>query len=559
MIINSFDKPKLTYETGIYVFLALLAIVFRFGFLGSNPLSDGEAASALQALNLPRGVGAIIGGNPGYVSLTTMLFTVFEGNEFWARFWSAIFGSGLVMVPFLFRKYLGRGGALMLAGLLVIDPAMISVSRTAANSIMGITCFLAGLGFLVNKKYILASLFWGLFFCAGKDIWPELLVFGVSLFAYQSYFKPDFNELRENWKKLVIPGILLLFAVSSQLMIHPNGISGIGTSFGDYIESWHAVQQIDLGHFLLEAILLQLPLILFSLVAIISGLRHRVKLTGFLATWWGLGFILVLINPSRNTLQLGWVTIPLLCLTAILLTKFFASLNFDNKWIGFGEIIFSVLMIGMAFFYLMNITNSPELDPVLYRNKFIAFFLPIILLLAITGLFTWGWNSPSAKNGLLAALSVTGIIILMSNGWKATGWTSPIEKQLWKDGYSVTGDRSLITQLSDLGRWTNGQSSVVEVEIAGLNSPSLNWALRNISDVTQTDQVSQNATTQVLITPVDAVLQTAASYRGQKIIWSETPDITAMNTWDWIKWSVYRKSPVITKDILLWVRNDLFK
>ena len=557
------DQHKLTlpatFETGIYILLIVLALGFRFGMLGATGLADQEATHALQALELSRGTGTIIGGQPGYVGLTTVLFTVFSGNEFWARFWSAVFGSGLVLVPVLFRKYLGKVPALVLAGLIVIDPAMISLSRTAASSIMGITCFFAGLGFFVNRRPILASLFWGVFLSAGTEIWIGVFAFFVSFFAFKSVFDLNEEKIQINWKKLVFPGIVFAIVITSQLMIHPNGISGIGTSLAVYFQSWQVNESIDLGHFLIESILLQLPLILFGLAAAISGLIRKDKLTGFLATWWALAFITVLLNPSRNTLLLGWATIPLLCLTAILLTKFFSTIRFDSKWIGIGQIVFSFFMIATSFFYLMNITNSPEVDPILFRNKLVAVFLPLILLIAITGLFTWGWNSPSAKNGLLTTLSVLGVMMLFSNGWKAAGWTSLIQMQLWKTDRTVTGDQILLKELSDLGRWTSGQANGLEIEVSGIKSPSIDWALRNFSHVTHSGQVNQNTTTQVLITSTDIQFGTAASYRGQKIVWSQTPDILNMKIWSWIKWLVYRQAPLQSQEVLLWARNDLFK
>jgi hypothetical protein len=554
-------KPILnaTFESGIYVLLLLCAIGFRFGMLGAVGLSDLEATHALQALQLSKGAGTIIGGQPGYVGLTTGLFTIFNGNEFWARFWPAVFGSALVLVPILFRKYLGRVAALVLAALIVIDPAMISLSRTAASSMMGITCIFAGLGFLVNRRPILASLCWGAFLSSGTEIWVGLFALMISLFAFKSAFNQDEEKTQVNWKKLVFPGMVTVIIITSQFMVHPNGISGIGTSLAVYMQSWQVAETIDLGHFLVESILLQLPLILFGIGAAIAGLLRKDKLTGFLATWWVLAFISVLINPSRNTLLLGWAAIPLLCLTAISITRFFSIVRFDSKWIGFGQIVFGFFMIATAFFYLMKLTNSPEVDPILFRNKIVAVFLPLILLVAITVLFTWGWNSPSAKNGLLTMFSVLGVLMLFSNGWKATGWSSPIHMELWKTDRAVIGDQILLKELSDLGRWTSGQANGLEIEVSGIKSPSIEWALRNFSQVSHSDQVNQNTTTEVLITAPDIQFGTAASYRGQKITWSQTPDILNMRTWSWIKWLVYRQAPLQSQEVLVWVRNDLFK
>jgi hypothetical protein len=552
-------RQKITYEFGIYVLLTLVALVFRFGMLGNTSLSDHEAISALQALTLAKGENGFIGVNPGYVGLTTPLFAIFEDNDFWARFWPAVFGTGLVLVPYLFRKYIGRGAAFVLASLIVFDPLMVNISRTAASSIIGITCFFAGLGFFLNKKPALASVLWGLFLCGGLEIWIGVVVFLACLLVYKSTFGYENINFKENWKKLVLPGVIVLIMTTTQFFLHPNGISGIGSSLAQYLKSWQNSQQIDIGQFIVDVIVLQLPLLLFGVVSVITRFLKKDKKTAFFSTWWGLAFIMILVNPSRNSSQMGWVLIPLLSLSALLISNFFTALKFDNKWIGLGEIIFSILMIGMSFFFLMNIINFPEVDPILYRNKFIALILPLLLLFAITGLFTWGWNTSSAKNGFLVSLTVIGLVLMISAGWKATGWTSPGELELWKDGQIVTGNPLLQSQLADLGRWANGQATVIQVEVAGMDSPSLSWAIRNIDKVTYADQVNQNTTSEVIITPANLSIQTSASYRGQKFTWTQSPDSKNLTLRDWIKWAVYRKSPMISQDMVLWVRNDLFK
>lgn len=550
---------KNSIEFGIYLLLVFFALAFRFLFLGSTTLTNSEAINALQALSLARGENAIIGGNPGYVGLTSLLFAVTEGNDFFARFWTALIGTGIILVPFLYRKYLGREAALGISVLLVFDACMVSLSRTAASSMMGITCFFAAFGFLLNRKPILASIFGGLFLTAGIEIWIGGLVFALCLLVFKRVFSEDLIDFKQNWKKLIIPGGIVILAVVSQFLISPNGISGLGSSLADYIRSWKSEPQIDLGHFVIEILFLQLPLILFGVVTIVRGLVRKDKKIVFLATWWGLSLITVLINPSRNLLQLGWTSLPLIILAAILVTDFIRNLKFDNKWIGLGEFIFAIVMFAMSFFYLMNIINFPEIDPTLYRNKFIAFFLPLVLLFAITGLFTWGWNTYSAKNGLFASIILIGLIMMFSQGWKATGWISPIDMQIWKGAQPAEGNRLLQKELSDLGRWTNGQAKTLQVEVAGITSPSLQWTLRNISQVKYSDQVNPNTVSEVLITPTDLPIQTSASYRGQSLTWTNTPDVKGMDLRAWIKWMVYRTAPVKSEKIILWVRNDLFK
>jgi hypothetical protein len=216
-------------------------------------------------------------------------------------------------------------------------------------------------------------------------------------------------------------------------------------------------------------------------------------------------------------------------------------------------------MVSLSFYYLINITNAPELDPILFRNKIIGAILPLFLLIMITILFTWGWNTSSAKMSLMLTLAFFGVLMIFSNGWKATGWTSPSESELWAGEPAIIGDALIQKIVSDQGRWTSGQASSIDVEIAGLDSPSLRWTLRNVKKIVLSNQVNQNTSSSLLVTPGETALSTTTSYRGERMIWSRTPDIQNMNIWDWIKWAVYRKAPMNDLEITFWARNDLFK
>jgi hypothetical protein len=235
------------------------------------------------------------------------------------------------------------------------------------------------------------------------------------------------------------------------------------------------------------------------------------------------------------------------------------KIQFDNRLIALVQAVFTFLMIILSFYYLINITNAPEIDPILFRNKVIGAVLPLFLLTVITILFTWGWNTSSGKTSLVLSLTTIGLVIIFSNGWKATGWTSPSEAQLWSGGPVVIGDKLLVKNVNDLGRWTSGQANAISAEIAGLESPSLRWALKEVEILTLSNQANQKTTSGIIVTPGETALTTETSYRGEKLVWSRTPDVQNMNIWNWIKWTVFRNAPMKDEVITFWARNDLFK
>lgn len=556
-------KPA-TYEMMVYALILITALLFRFVMLGSQGLTDGEALHALQAIDMSKGLQVPVGSEPGYIGLTSLLFSVFEGNIFWARFWPAVFGSLLALVPILYREQLGKITALILAALIALDPGMISLSRTTGSSIIGMTSLFLCIGFFLQRKPIVASVFGGIALVGGSAIWPgvavlALVFIGLRTAWVKSTQEPVVGDFRPGWNRLILPGLITALIVSSQFFIYMNGISGIGASLASYLESWSSIPTVGIGHFFMTVFWLQLPLLLFGIAAVTNGLLKKERKTWFLAVWWALALIVMVINPSRNAFDLGWSTIPLLVLSAILLSDIIKNLQFDNRIIALAQAFFTILMVSLSFYYLINITNAPELDPILFRNKIIGAILPLFLLVMITILFTWGWNTSSAKMSLMLTLAFFGVLMIFSNGWKATGWTSPSESELWAGEPAIIGDELLQRIVSDQGRWTSGQASSIDVEIAGLDSPSLRWTLRNVKKIVLSNQVNQNTSSSLLVTPGETTLSTTTSYRGEKMIWSRTPDIQKMNFWDWIKWAVFRRAPMNDVEITFWARNDLFK
>ncbi len=552
-----------TYEVMVYAIILITAILFRFVMLGDQGLTDGEALQALQALDASNGQQVAMGSEPGYLGLTSLLFGVFEGSNFWARLWPAVFGALFAIVPVLYRDPLGKVTALILAALIAIDPGMISLSRSAGSSIIGIASLFACIGFLLKRKPIIASIFGGLALLGGSAIWPGILVLGLVFFAMRpsrttTLDTPE-SDFHPGWKRLILPGLVTTLIVASQFFVQLNGISGIGGSLAGYLESWSGNVSLGIGHFFIMVFWLQIPLIIFGIAAIINGLLKKERKTWLLGVWWVLALLVVVINPSRSAADLGWSSIPLLVLSANFLANLINKLRFDNRFIALAQFVLTFLMIALSFYYLINITKAPEIDPVLFRNKIIGAVLPMFLLIAITILFTWGWNTSSAKTSLVLSLSLLGVLMIFGNGWKATGWTSPAVSELWAGEPVVIGDGLLQKIVSDQGRWTSGQASAIDVEIAGVDSPSLRWAVRNVEQLTLSNQVNQKTTSSLLVTPPETALSTETSYRGEKILWSALPDIQIMNGWNWIKWTVFRDAPMKETEIILWARNDLFK
>src|SRR5690606_24605371 len=135
----------------------LLGAGLRFLSLGSAELSELEAGWAMQALRVARGepLAAAPLAQPAYIFLTGLTFTVLPATNALARFWPALSGSLLVLLPLFFRKSLGRTAALIFAFGLALDPGLVAGARTAGGPVMAASFALLTLGFWRERQTVL--------------------------------------------------------------------------------------------------------------------------------------------------------------------------------------------------------------------------------------------------------------------------------------------------------------------------------------------------------------------------------------------------------------------
>lgn len=172
---NSEQTRVRNLEIIVYSMAFILAMGLRFIKLGALPLGDLEATNALQALKIASGGVVTVGGQPGYVVLTSMLFFLLGSSEFWARFWPAIFGVGLVFIPLLYKRWLGIIPAFILALFFAIEPGFIALSRTSTGTMIGVVSILAAVGFLINRKLLYAGFFTAIALLGGVSFWPGVI------------------------------------------------------------------------------------------------------------------------------------------------------------------------------------------------------------------------------------------------------------------------------------------------------------------------------------------------------------------------------------------------
>lgn len=563
MSIETMQSRKISLEYAVYAFILVAALAFRFLALGMTPLNNDEAHLALEALNVSRGNDVSISGQPGYVSLTSILFSIFSDSNFFARFWPALIGSLLVLLPVLFRDQVGKNTALILSLLLAFDPFLITISRSANGGIFALTGVMAGIGFWRIKKPVLAGFGFGLALLGGVDLWGGLIAIGLAYLATFKIRKQVLNaEKNENQKKQVrvaiVSLLITLIAFATVFLTRPAIISAVGSSLVEYIQSWGVAFTIPFTSAAFLWLLIQIPVIGLGIWGLLSGIKRNDPKVGFLGIWWGIQFVLSVMNPARNIAELFWVSLPMLILASMAIEKFFNQQKSENRWVFLAEI---VLVVALCVFSLMNFTalvNSNSVDAETMRNRIIGTLLPLVLLAVVTLLFAWGWSLVSTRRGFIIGLGLILFAGWFGSSWKAADLGSRPEFEFKFGGETPVGSEILLSSISDLSRWTTSQANRIDIQIAGLELDSLSWALRNFENLRHETKFNPNSTSSIILTPVETEIQGVSAYRGQKVLWSARPDFAEMTLRDWMKWALFRTGPQQETELVFWAKNALF-
>lgn len=126
------ERRSITVEHLLYVALAVLAIFTRLYLLGDRALHHDETLHAAYSWRIYQGQGyqhdPLLHG-PFLYYITAFTYLLFGDSDFTARLSAAAFGIVLTLLPWLLRRDLGRGPALIAGVYLLLSPVTLYVSR----------------------------------------------------------------------------------------------------------------------------------------------------------------------------------------------------------------------------------------------------------------------------------------------------------------------------------------------------------------------------------------------------------------------------------------------
>ncbi len=122
----------LNWEAIAYLVILALAILTRFLDLGTRVMSHDESLHTKYSWDLYRNgnfAHTPLMHGPLLFHVTAFFYLLFGDNDFTSRLYTAIIGVLVVMMPVLFRRWLGRVGALLTSAMFLISPMLMYYSR----------------------------------------------------------------------------------------------------------------------------------------------------------------------------------------------------------------------------------------------------------------------------------------------------------------------------------------------------------------------------------------------------------------------------------------------
>jgi hypothetical protein len=537
-------------------------------------------------LHVAQGKAPLLGSQPGYILLTSILFAVINSTNFMARFLPAMLGSALVFAPYFFRDRIKPRAALILAFLFAVDPGLVALSRQANGTILAVGFLLFAWAMWRHGRLIPAGIFAGLALLSGPSLWAGLLTLGLTwLFLQGMQAKPPVSEEPEigerassgttnyqlpftspEYRPALLALVITLLMGGTLFFLSPNGLSAWLSALPAYLKGWVSASPMTPGGTLL-AFLVYEPLGIFvAMFSLIRAYRTRSRRIVRLGLWFGVALLVAIFY--RQTSELVWAIIPLLTLAALELSRALNIYAEERVEVGVVVLALTILLV-YIWFDVAKIAVDPHgqlgatMLPLFGRNIQIAgapymilLGASLILVLCIT-FVAFGWSTRTAWLGTIWVSVLFLGVYTLASAWGASRYRANEGLEFWMSDQPPVQADLLLNTVDDISEFSLGHIYAQPITVMGVDSPALEWALRH-RQVELVSTLSPLMAPPIVITPVVDDLGLASPYRGQDFIWRQTPLWQAVGAPDWIRWLVFRQLPKESETIILWARDDLF-
>ncbi len=544
--------------------VALAAAAWRFLLLGSKPLLPTEAAQALAAWGVAAGQGVPAGvpwpHDALFFALNTASFFVTASSDFLARFWPALLGTGLVLLP-LAMPWRSNGKLLervAFSGLMATSPLLIFTSRRLDGSIgaaFGVLAFLVA----AQREERWASWAMGASLALVTLSGPVGVTFLVIILFLGAWLwtLPEAREVHDRllarWRPATAAFLMTFLFVAT---IGFTWLSGLGVAADGFAE-WFRRFVVPSGlpwwwgtlHLVLDE-----PLILASALVAAVGLSRRKDVWGWaLLAWAFLAWLLMLWQPGRGPGDTVAVLVPLAWLGSEPVAELLRRLSRTKGVVFWATATATLIMAGYSTVVLAFFTERSQKPFLLLFSAgvFLAIALPFLAMpylgkekvalvfgsVALVMLGLYAFHLDYALN-LDGARQRANALLPWAPGEGLADLTHDLRVESW--------------------HWV-GDGSLLPVDVVGIApevSWMLRWEMRDFANLSAEDVLPLKPADVVITGNVEKPPAGLSGYMGQPFTLFQETSPASLDRGQWLRWVQYRKMwpPDGITRAVLWVK-----
>ncbi|MHB0875529.1 MAG: hypothetical protein ACYC5O_05730 [Anaerolineae bacterium] len=547
----------LTVENTLYVGICVAALAVRLAAIAGSPLTTAEAAQALPAYQLAQGDAAAAAAarsiSPALLSLQSLAFWLFAGNDAWARLPVVLLTALYPLAFWLLRPLIGRPTALVASALLLLSPVWVVSGTLGLAGEVSVVGLLFCLGFAVQARardddcWLLGSgAALGLALAAGTEAWAALVMFGVGALLYGRRPRPSARQWRQFGAGL--GASLLVFATAA--LCYPIGLQRTV----DLAGAW-AVALVQRQPYVLhiqtllllcyEPLLLVLALVTVALVPPTSTWRR------VLYIWLGIALFLTLASGQQG----GGI---LLLLPALAVLAAQALLAIGRRLRNLGP---ALLLQSLGATLVLVVYGYVALSGFAVQGQ-MAYLILTATAVGIGGALL---GLVSVRQGAVPALSMLAMAVVMVLGaYQASAtWQGALQRRALPQEltYGRVADANLADLVSDIRdlSWTRQHDpQQLPIVIENETGPLVGWYTRALRAARWMETAPADTFSAAVLTARPELATAASQYVGQDYRVSDgwLPYFSGYRSF--LRWLLYREAEGATQQsVTLWVLNDL--
>ncbi|MHB1355164.1 MAG: hypothetical protein ACYCZF_04195 [Anaerolineae bacterium] len=539
----------LTGERLLYGTLALFGLVIRLVGLGYFPLRAEEATNALAAWRILQPVGwQPAAYSPLIVNAGMVFFWIIRASDFTARLLPALAGASLVLLPSLWRKELGRIGALAVAGLLALSPSFLTFSRSADGALLA-SALCAWAGTLLYRAVIsgepkrmsLGMVALGLALTAAPNSYTWVITtLGLGATYYLLCKTEKRKALRAglslylNRRALLCLGATWVLSATAAFV----NLQGAGQALA---LPWRWLRSIAVvfppfgWYGLARNLLVYEPLVLaLAIYGVVITLRRGNGVTPWILGWFGCSLVLTWLTSAGQTSWIVDPLWPLLWLAGWGVQALWETISPHARTI---DLVVVTPLAALLGFYLIELAaygRVPDNRHLIYAAVGLA-----LALIAWFGYWLWSDRRSAMRVCAYIVLSILVMYTIRSSSSLLYQTGADAREGFFPKPTSIAS-RELEAFISATSSHQAKDAHVLSISYPASQEPLLGWSLRDYPNSgILTD--SRNLTTTAVILPLVSEEDWPRGYIGQRFTLYERFTQPNLPLHDLVRWFLMRE------------------